>query len=391
MVCKDSNWACPTYANSCFGQLIMNGATYNIRDLCPRTCSVCAATPLTCQQAPNICENGATCTNINVAQTSEFGFKCLCPPGYSGDLCEIKNPNSCEVNPCRNGGTCQAFGSLGYICICPSACSGYNCSQCTNIPSTSPISSTIPSTKPASSTSSTRPTLDACSSSPCLNGATCQLTVTGYYCICTPECSGNTCNVCTPKDFDPVVCKALKDQGACSTNGYIGDKPIKEACALSCSGISTIQSTTQSTTRATPQITTVGSSNKDFDSATCQYYKSLGLCEKDASINNQPIKIACGASCNSGMTTIASNRVDLYPTACPFYKEKGLCELNAFIGPLPIKQACALSCNGNSISGTTSAPCFDQFPTECSLWKDYCYLLVDVVNHPCRKTCSRCV
>ena len=36
----------------------------------------------------NPCQNGGTCVNLNVTSTDLFGFKCNCPIGYSGDLCE---------------------------------------------------------------------------------------------------------------------------------------------------------------------------------------------------------------------------------------------------------------------------------------------------------------
>ena len=33
----------------------------------------------------------------------------------------------CLLNPCKNGGVCQQFGSLGYVCSCVNGFSGYNC------------------------------------------------------------------------------------------------------------------------------------------------------------------------------------------------------------------------------------------------------------------------
>lgn len=44
------------------------------------------ATPSNC--SVNLCQNGGTCVNLNVTSTDLFGFKCNCPIGYSGDLCE---------------------------------------------------------------------------------------------------------------------------------------------------------------------------------------------------------------------------------------------------------------------------------------------------------------
>ena len=49
------------------------------------------AGPLYCSDSQFICENGGTCSNITVDSDSFFGFKCICPVGYSGDLCQTSN------------------------------------------------------------------------------------------------------------------------------------------------------------------------------------------------------------------------------------------------------------------------------------------------------------
>lgn len=43
----------------------------------------------------NVCTNGGTCLNdTNSHKTDKiFRFKCLCPNGFKGDLCEIEIPN----------------------------------------------------------------------------------------------------------------------------------------------------------------------------------------------------------------------------------------------------------------------------------------------------------
>ncbi len=43
------------------------------------------ARPVTCGST-NLCLNGGVCQNANI--NSYIGYKCLCPLGYSGFLCE---------------------------------------------------------------------------------------------------------------------------------------------------------------------------------------------------------------------------------------------------------------------------------------------------------------
>ena len=44
------------------------------------------AAPLSCSNSTFLCQNGGTCNNSTV--NSYIGFKCQCPLGYSGNLCE---------------------------------------------------------------------------------------------------------------------------------------------------------------------------------------------------------------------------------------------------------------------------------------------------------------
>jgi Notch-like protein len=69
---------------------------------------------------------------------------CLCPPGYGGYCCEIRELFSrkksdffhryfttigmdpCSPNPCQNNGVCTASGS-SYVCTCLNGFSGQFC------------------------------------------------------------------------------------------------------------------------------------------------------------------------------------------------------------------------------------------------------------------------
>ncbi|XP_070539360.1 protocadherin Fat 4-like [Ptychodera flava] len=70
-----------------------------------------------CESGP--CGRGATCVNAN------GDFKCLCPSGISGVLCEVV-ADSCHDSPCADGATCVA-GIDRYQCVCPSDKIGERC------------------------------------------------------------------------------------------------------------------------------------------------------------------------------------------------------------------------------------------------------------------------
>ncbi|XP_052454706.1 versican core protein-like [Carassius gibelio] len=85
----------------------MIGQTFDIPDV--HSCS------------DDVCLNGGTCVKIVGAQI------CSCPPGYSGDQCEI-DIDECHTNPCRNGGTC-IDGLNSFTCVCLPSYAGALCEQ----------------------------------------------------------------------------------------------------------------------------------------------------------------------------------------------------------------------------------------------------------------------
>ncbi|RNA20776.1 serine protease 27-like, partial [Brachionus plicatilis] len=142
--CLDTNFYCPYYRRFC------NFFTYSgdkIADICPLTCSNCP--PVSCQTGQAICLNGGTCV---VKSNSELS--CQCPQGYTGPVCENKNP--CTPNPCQNGASCQPAGETAYICQCPSFFIGDDCSILNITISTTSFPSSDPSTRPVSTPSTTR-------------------------------------------------------------------------------------------------------------------------------------------------------------------------------------------------------------------------------------------
>ncbi len=87
-----------------------------------------------CSQNP--CQNGGTCQ-----QTNSGGFMCLCPFGFEGICCEIRElyekklldlfsiiigTDPCSPNPCQNNGICMASGS-SFVCSCLTGFTGQCC------------------------------------------------------------------------------------------------------------------------------------------------------------------------------------------------------------------------------------------------------------------------
>ncbi|XP_049328582.1 protein eyes shut homolog isoform X2 [Astyanax mexicanus] len=75
-----------------------------------------------CQLQP--CRNGGTCIS-----DAENWF-CLCPPLYSGKLCQF---TACQRNPCAHGATCIPKSQLETVCLCPHGRQGLLCTEAINI------------------------------------------------------------------------------------------------------------------------------------------------------------------------------------------------------------------------------------------------------------------
>ncbi|TKS78440.1 Neurogenic locus notch -like protein 1 [Collichthys lucidus] len=116
-------------------------------------------TPINNVCISSMCHNGGTC-ELESLQT----YRCRCPPGWSGKLCQ--QPDPCASNPCANGGQCSAFES-NFICRCTPFFSGKTCKQDVNECDVNP--------------------------SPCKNGGMCINDVGGYRCKCPTEYTGKHC------------------------------------------------------------------------------------------------------------------------------------------------------------------------------------------------------
>ena len=86
--------------------------------------SLPATTITAYQNCHNIpCKNQAQCV---LDAYSAAGFRCICPPAYTGIYCDqVLNP--CQSTPCQNAGICQMQPPYSFSCQCPQNFQGQFC------------------------------------------------------------------------------------------------------------------------------------------------------------------------------------------------------------------------------------------------------------------------
>lgn len=191
---------------------------------------------------PNPCLNGGLCQDNGRGDIS-----CRCPVGTSGDLCEIiVAPDPCAPNPCLNGGSCNDLGNGAFSCECPAGTSGETCQVDTDPCDPDPCFNGV-CQETGSSEFLCRCDLgfggplcnievDICDPNPCSNGGTCTDTGAGTFsCACPPGTSGDTCDVIVTED--PCSPNPCLNDGSCDEvdGGFLCRCPLGfegELCEL---------------------------------------------------------------------------------------------------------------------------------------------------------------
>uniref|UniRef100_A0A7N6AEQ0 Protein eyes shut homolog n=1 Tax=Anabas testudineus TaxID=64144 RepID=A0A7N6AEQ0_ANATE len=194
------------------------------------------------ENCDRICENGSC------VQVSPTSFRCICDTGVSGK----KLFSSCDPNPCRNGGVCERSPE-GIVCRCPEKfgglycdshvyadCMSYACQEeqiCTAGQRASECVCADGNVVPAC-----RRQQNLCSSSPCLNNATCVSKGNDYVCRCLRGFSGKNCEAII--DYCRLLNISCLNEGLCFSvvggyqcvcaPGWIGEfcQYVGDACLI---------------------------------------------------------------------------------------------------------------------------------------------------------------
>uniref|UniRef100_I3IUH1 Slit homolog 1b (Drosophila) n=1 Tax=Oreochromis niloticus TaxID=8128 RepID=I3IUH1_ORENI len=173
----------------------------------------------------NPCTNGGTC--LSDEQTR--GFSCACAFGFHGTFCEV-NVDDCEDHGCENGATC-VDGVGNYTCLCPPNYTGLLCEEEEGVcsPGRNPCQhqSTCVSTPngprcvciPGWVGPDCGIDYNECVDHRCQNGAQCVDHLDGYSCVCPQGYSGEFCEVALPA---PLPCQLAQCQNGALCEEKLG-------------------------------------------------------------------------------------------------------------------------------------------------------------------------
>ncbi|XP_067943824.1 sushi, von Willebrand factor type A, EGF and pentraxin domain-containing protein 1-like isoform X2 [Watersipora subatra] len=130
----------------------------------------------------NPCRNGGSCVDGNNR------FICNCPPGWTGDMCEI-NIDECASKPCWSGATCVDQVN-DFKCVCPHGFQGKLCNL----------------------------NINECTQQPCYNGGQCIDTNGNFECSCLAGFGGQRCSI----NQDDCTAGICWNRGVCrdQVNGF---------------------------------------------------------------------------------------------------------------------------------------------------------------------------
>ncbi len=119
-----------------------------------------------CEQR-NYCYSNP-CINSGMCVSTMGGYKCECPPNYTGANCEFYD--ICLTKPCKNNGACTIKSSSYFECNCTKNFYGPTCER-----------------------------LNPCYNVTCSNRGSCQYTPEDYFCLCDNNYLGKNCEQCRPQ------------------------------------------------------------------------------------------------------------------------------------------------------------------------------------------------
>ena len=362
-----------------------------------------------CSSSP--CMNGGTCTESTVEATvSIHAYQCTCVAGFANGVCEYDfiteyttecsvmesddgpildgncdiDVDECSSSPCVNGGTCTestvepTVSVHAYQCTCVAGFANGVCEYDFITEYTTECSVTE-SEEVASLSGNCDIDVDECSSSPCVNGATCTestahaVSVHAYACTCVAGFAGGVCFSELPEYS--ALCNI--------TVGGVCDVDIDECISDPCMNDAICTESNSSRDGGVHSVSvdgfscncTRGWSNGICSPGTISEYLSVasfcavsegGICDVDI---DECVSNACQQQsvCTESNTSNLTVPIDAYSCACLPGWANGVCAANF----LPAyKSSCAvLHSEYNATLGSGNCDVVSFHPGWCSLFR----------------------